>query len=96
MSLRNALLTAAALLLSSSVVPALAYDDGNNSYNYHNQFHDRLFGQHEGAHDEGFESRGEHRGYHHALRDRHEDAHEYQSAPQYYFPRRQYRFYRAY
>ena len=55
--------------MSTSVVPALAHDDEDNSYSSHEQFHDQLSGAHERAHEYGFYSRGEHRAYHRALRD---------------------------
>src|SRR5882757_6223278 len=88
MTLRKALLMAAVLLLSVPVVPALAHDDEDNSYNSHDRFHDRLSDAHERAHEYGFYSRGEHRAYHRALRDLHDEAHgfprSYYSRPQYY------------
>ena len=97
MTLRKVLLAAAVLLLSAPVVPALAHDDEDNSYNSHDRFHDQLSGAHERAHEDGFYSRSEHRAYHRALRDAHDDAHGYQPAPQYnYYSRRRYRVYRGY
>jgi hypothetical protein len=82
--MRKALLTAAVLLVSVPVVPALAHDDENYGYNSHDRFHGQLSGAHERAHEYGFYDRGEHRAYHRALRDLHGDAHEYRSAPQHY------------
>ena len=80
-------LLAAAVVLSLPVMPALAHDDEDNSYNPHDRFHGQLSGAHERAHEYGFYSRGEHRAYHRALRDFHDDAHgypRYYSRPQYY------------
>ena len=54
MTIRKALLTAAVLLLSVPVVPALAHDDEDNGYNSHDQFHDQLSGAHERAHEDVF------------------------------------------
>jgi hypothetical protein len=85
MTMRNALLTVAVLVLSAPVVPALAHDDDDNGYNAHDQFHDQLSDAHERAHEYGFGSRWEHRAYHRALRDLHDAAHGYQPAPQYYY-----------
>lgn len=85
MTLRNAIMAATVLVMSTSVVPALAHDDEDNSYSSHEQFHDQLSGAHERAHEYGFYSRGEHRAYHRALRDIHDDAHGYQPAPRYYY-----------
>ena len=91
MTLKNALLAAAVLVLSAPVVPALAHDDEDNGYNSHDRYHEQLSDQHERAHEEGFESGAEHRAYHRTLRDQHDDAHEYQSAPRYnYYQRRRY------
>ena len=97
MTLRKTLITAAVLLLSAPVVPALAHDDDDNGYRSHDRYHEQLSDEHERAHDEGFGSRAEHRAYHRDLRDQHDDAHEYR-APRSYdnYPRRQYRFYREY
>ena len=92
MTLRNALIAAAVLVLSAPVVPALAHDDEDSGYNSHDQFHDQLSGAHERAHEDGFESGAEHRAYHRALRDFHDDAHGYER-PRYnsyyndYYPR---------
>jgi len=82
MTLRKTLLTAAVLLLSVPVMPALAHDDEDNDYNSHDRFHDQLSDAHERAHEYGFYSRGEHRAYHRALRDLHDEAHGY---PRYYY-----------
>lgn len=91
MTLKNSLLAAVVLVLSAPVVPALAHDDEDNSYNSHDRYHEQLSDQHERAHEEGFERGAEHRAYHRALRNQHEDAHEYQSAPRYnYYQRRRY------
>jgi hypothetical protein len=91
MIFRKALLTAAVLVLSVPVVPALAHDDEDNGYNSHYRFHDQLSDAHERAHEYGFYSRGEHRAYHRALRDLHGEAHGYQPAPQsYYYSRPRY------
>jgi predicted alpha/beta hydrolase len=66
MTLRKTLLTAAVLLVSIPVVPALAHDDEDNRYDSHDRFHDQLSDAHERAHEYGFYSRGEHRAYHRA------------------------------
>ena len=98
MSARTTFITAAVLLLSLPVMPAVAHDD-DYSYSRHDQYHDQLSGAHERAHDDGFYSRSEHRAYHRALRDLHDDAHGYQAAPRYYnyYPtRRYYRYDRGY
>jgi hypothetical protein len=71
-------IVATVLCLATPIVPALAHDDDDYSYNNHWQFHDQLSGAHERAHEEGFESRAEHRAYHRALRDLHDDFHENQ------------------
>jgi hypothetical protein len=95
MTLRNAFIAAAVLVLSAPVLPALAHDDDDNGYSSHDRYHDQLSDQHERAHEEGFESRAEHRAYHRALRDQHDDAHGYERPRYYndYYPRRRY-FYR--
>src|SRR5258705_5330326 len=87
MTVRKALLMAAVLVLSVPVVPALAHDDDDYSYNSHDRFHDQLSDAHERAHEYGFYSRGEHRAYHRALRDIHDYAHGY---PRYHYYSRPY------
>ena len=97
MTLRKTLITAAVLVLSAPVIPALAHDDDDNGYRSHDRYHEQLSDQHERAHEGGFESRAEHRAYHRDLRDQHDDSHEYQPRRYNdYSPRRQYRFYREY
>lgn len=96
MILNKILITAAVLVLSTPVVPALAHDDDFYGYSEHDQLHDQLSDAHRRAHEEGFESGAEHRAYHRALRDFHDDAHEYHSAPRYYYyPRPRYWGYRG-
>jgi predicted alpha/beta hydrolase len=92
MILRKTLLTAAVLLVSIPVVPALAHDDDDNRYDSHDRFHDQLSDAHERAHEYGFYSRGEHRAYHRALRDIHGEAHGYQPRSYYYSRPRFYGF----
>src|ERR1700737_5642747 len=50
MTLRKALITAAVLLLSAPVVPALAHDDEDNGYSSHDRYHEQLSDQHDDAH----------------------------------------------
>lgn len=99
MPLNKSLITAAVLMMSAPVVPALAHDDGyGHGYGYgrHDQLHDQLFDTHRRAHEEGFESGAEHRAYHRGLRDLHDEYHDVNSAPRYhYYSRPRYWSYRG-
>jgi len=93
MSTTRILLTATALLLATSTMPALAHDDDNYGYSRHDEFHDDLSDAHRRAHEDGFYSRSEHRAYHRALRDLHQNYHgdDYDTSYRsYYSPYRRY------
>jgi hypothetical protein len=69
-------MTAGAVLIATSMVPALAHDEIEYGSNAHERYHEDLGDAHERAHEEGFRSRAEHRVYHRALRQLHNAYHE--------------------